>query len=70
GGHVQSWNGDLEFDLRLPRHILADRLLLFSEPYCSSHVPQYGDRYGLIDVPEGDTATIKLDQQWLEAPTF
>jgi hypothetical protein len=66
GGHDQNWLGDNQGEILVPRNILADSVVLFSEPYCSDHVPQYGDRYSRIDGPfeDGQVLKFKLDRQW------
>ncbi len=51
GGHDQSWRGELHGTLRVPRGLRSDRVVLHADPYCSDHVPQYGDRYALVDGP-------------------
>ena len=51
GGHDQTWHGTTSGVIRLPRGARSDRILLYSEPYCSDHVPQYGDRYGVVHGP-------------------
>ncbi|MEC8025021.1 MAG: hypothetical protein VX223_13915 [Myxococcota bacterium] len=61
------WHGELEGVLRLPNPIQADRLYLFSEPNCSDHIPQYGDRWGKALPPftgENGPLQIKLDNIW------
>ena len=66
GGHDQSWDGSLQGELTIPRDILADTVVLFSEPYCSDHVPQYGDRYGLATGPFSPDKALhfRLDHTW------
>jgi hypothetical protein len=66
GGHDQSWHGTLQGELTLPSNILADSVVLFSEPYCSDHVPQYGDRYGLVSAPFSPEKGLhfRLDRTW------
>jgi len=66
GGHDQSWHGSLQGELTIPRNILADTVVLFSEPYCSDHVPQYGDRYGLATAPflPDKGLHFRLDRTW------
>ncbi|MBJ95532.1 MAG: hypothetical protein CMP23_13800 [Rickettsiales bacterium] len=66
GGHDQSWHGELNGVLSVPRDILADTVVLFSEPYCSDHVPQYGDRYGLARAPFSPEKGLhfRLDRTW------
>ena len=66
GGHDQSWDGSLQGELTIPRNILADTVVLFSEPYCSDHVPQYGDRYGLATAPFSPEKMLhfRLDRTW------
>ena len=66
GGHDQSWHGSLQGELTIPRNILADTVVLFSEPYCSDHVPQYGDRYGLATAPFSPEKGLhfRLDRSW------
>jgi hypothetical protein len=52
--------------LVLPRNLLAEEVVLYSEPYCSDHIPQYGDRYGVFKGPfdPEHPIRIKLDQIW------
>ncbi|MBN95211.1 MAG: hypothetical protein CL928_14260 [Deltaproteobacteria bacterium] len=66
GGHDQSWDGSLTGTITLPQNILADKLVLFAEPYCSDHVPQYGDRYSVIEGPfvDGQLLEFRLDRHW------
>ncbi len=66
GGHDAAWKGQREGVLKVPKPFLADGLVLFSEPYCSDHVPQYGDRYGVATGPfQADKPLrLTLDQQW------
>lgn len=61
------WDGTATGTLVLPRPMLSDSLVLFSEPWCSDHVPQYGDRHGIIAGPFGlrdQTIQIDLDSVW------
>jgi 4-amino-4-deoxy-L-arabinose transferase-like glycosyltransferase len=66
GGHTQDWYGEREGVLSIPRNILADSVVLFAEPYCSDHVPQYGDRYGLATAPFEPEKGLRfrLDRTW------
>lgn len=66
GGHDQSWDGSLEGTITVPRNMLADKLVLFAEPYCSDHVPQYGDRYSVVAGPfvDGQVLEFQLDRHW------
>ena len=66
GGHDQMWGGALRGTLRLPRHMVPDTVALFSEPYCSGHIPQYGDRFGVAHGPFGPDHPIRitLDGIW------
>jgi hypothetical protein len=66
GGHDELWTGQLEGVFRIPKNLAAERLVLFSEPYCSDHVPQYGDRYGVAWGPfrAGERIELRLDQLW------
>jgi len=66
GGHAQDWHGERQGTLTIPKNILADSVVLFSEPYCSDHVPQYGDRYGLGTAPFDPEKGIqfRLDRTW------
>jgi hypothetical protein len=66
GGHDQSWYGTTSGVLKVPRNLSSDSLVLYSEPYCSDHVPQPGDRYGVVRGPfeQGKTLEFVLDQQW------
>ena len=67
GGAVDiKWDGQANGVLVLPRPLLATHLYLFSEPWCSSHVPQYGDRYGVAEGPfgAGQPIHITLDRMW------
>jgi len=66
GGHAQSWEGRLQGELRVPRGLASGQLLLFSDPYCSDHAPQYGDRYALAKGPFGpeNQVLLRLDRQW------
>ena len=66
GGHAQDWHGERKGVLTIPRNILADAVVLFSEPYCSDHVPQYGDRYGLATAPFDPEKGLqfRLDRTW------
>jgi len=65
-GHIQDWRGELSGHVTLPRNVLADEVLLFNDPYCSSHVPQYGDRYGRAHGPftPDRVLSLALDQMW------
>ena len=66
GGHVLFWHGETELKLTVPNSIWARNLVLFSEPYCSSHVPQYGDRYGTIRLDSNATeARLSIDRMWM-----
>ena len=61
------WHGEREGVLILPRPIWADQLILFSEPYASDHIPQYGDHFGVLQGPFGvstDPIEIHLDRVW------
>ncbi len=51
GGHDQIWKGTASGVLRVPKKLLADRVVLFNDPYCSDHVPQYGDRFAVLEGP-------------------
>ena len=64
--HDQSWDGSLEGTITVPRNMLADKLVLFAEPYCSDHVPQYGDRYSVVAGPfvDGQVLEFQLDRHW------
>jgi hypothetical protein len=66
GGHDQEWEGRASGTLRVPRNLLADRVLLFNDPYCSDHVPQYGDRYGLLEGPFEEKTPLHfvIDRMW------
>ena len=66
GGHDQSWHGTASGTITIPRNILADRVVLYSEPYCSDHVPQYGDRYSVIEAPFSPDKPLefKLSEMW------
>ncbi len=60
------WHGETSGVLVLPRPLLAESLVLFSEPYCSDHIPQVGDRFGVTYGPFGNGKPIelKLDRVW------
>jgi hypothetical protein len=61
------WHGELRGVLRLPNPIQADTLYLFSEPNCSDHIPQYGDRWGKASPPftgADGPLEINLDNIW------
>lgn len=66
GGNDRTWRGERRGEIVIPSTLLADTLVLYSEPYCSDHVPQHGDRYGAVKGPftAGRTLHIKLDQRW------
>ena len=66
GGHQHEWSGEREGALVIPARMKAGRILLFSEPYCSSHIPQYGDRYAVVDGPftPGRKLRFVLDRIW------
>ena len=61
GGHVMSWHGERTMEVAMPTSVVADRMVLFGEPYCGKHVPQYGDRYGSVPLNAG---SVRLDRQW------
>ncbi len=69
GGHDMSWTGGgvtTPEILKVPRPLYADEYVLYSEPYCSDHVPQYGDRYGVVKGPfNGEPIRVKFDRMWL-----
>ncbi len=60
------WHGELEGTLLLPKNLVADQLVLFSEPYCSDHVPQYGDAFGVYRgrLDGSEPLHIRLDGLW------
>ncbi|MFT5431834.1 MAG: hypothetical protein ACI9OJ_002532, partial [Myxococcota bacterium] len=60
------WHGATTGTLTLPRPIYADSVVLFSEPSCSDHIPQYGDRFGIAHPPFSvdNPIKIKLDRIW------
>ncbi len=66
GAFDMRWDGSRSGTLRLPRNLHADQVVLFSDPYCGSHVPQRGDRYGIARAPftAEDLLQIQLDRQW------
>lgn len=66
GGHQVSWEGETSGHLVIPRNPLATHILLFSSPYCHDHIPQYGDRYAVVEVPAtGDASLVfRLDRMW------
>ncbi len=66
GGHDESWNGQTSGTITVPKNVLADRVVLYSEPYCSDHVPQPGDRYSVIEGPflPDRPLNFRLDRQW------
>ncbi len=66
GGHDQTWTGKTQGTLRIPRNLTADSVFLYSEPYCSDHVPQPGDRYGVATGPfeKGTKLHFTLDRMW------
>ncbi len=51
GGHDGLWEGERQGVLRVPRNLMADQLVLFSDPYCGMHQPQPGDRYAVAKGP-------------------
>lgn len=67
GGHQLQWRGGRSQTIILPRNLAARQLVLFSDPYCSNHVPQYGDRFGLATGPfDGSKPVlVALDHMWL-----
>lgn len=69
GGHDMSWTGEgvrKAAAIKVPKPLYADQFVLYSEPYCSDHVPQYGDRYGVVNGPfNGQPIRVKLDKIWL-----
>ena len=69
GGHDMSWTGEgvrKAATIKVPKPLYADQFVLYSEPYCSDHVPQYGDRYGVVNGPfNGQPIRVKLDKIWL-----
>lgn len=64
GGHVAGWHGQLRGNLILPRGLGTSEVILFNEPYCSTHVPQFGDRYGRAILDEESELTFRLDGRW------
>jgi len=61
------WSGKTRGKLVLPKPLLAEEVVLFSEPYCSDHIPQHGDRFGVLRGPFGvDAGPMKvvLDSVW------
>jgi hypothetical protein len=66
GAFDMRWDGSRSGTLRLPRGLHADHVVLFSDPYCASHVPQRGDRYGIARSPftADRPLQIELDRQW------
>ena len=66
GGHDQTWAGQTSGTLVVPTRLLADKVILYSEPYCSDHVPQPGDRYGVVEGPFTADRPLHfvLDRQW------
>lgn len=66
GGHDQVWHGETSGELRVPRGVLADTVVLFSEPHCSGHVPQPGDRYAVAVGPfePEHPLVLSLDHRW------
>ena len=69
-----SWTGQgvqSPASVRMPRPLYADTFVLYSEPYCSDHVPQYGDRYGVVQGPfKGQSIQVALDKIWLPWRVF
>ena len=66
GGHAVNWSGETSGVLRVPAGLKANEVLLFSEPYCSDHVPQPGDRFGVVDLPPNPNRPLhfRLDRRW------
>ena len=69
GGHDQAWTGDgvdKPMTLRIPRQLLSQDLILHVEPFCSDHVPQYGDRYGHAKGPfdPNRPVDLRIDKRW------
>jgi hypothetical protein len=66
GGHAQGWDGRLQGELRVPRGLASGQVVLFSDPYCSDHAPQYGDHYAIARGPFGpeEQVVLRLDRQW------
>lgn len=68
GATDMKWHGATSGTLIIPRPIYADELVLFSEPYCSDHIPQYGNRFGRTVGPFGRSPEsaihVTLDRWW------
>jgi len=66
GGHSQNWDGRLRGELEVPRSLASGQLVLFSDPYCADHAPQYGDPYAIAPGPFGpdQQVVLRLDRQW------
>jgi|GEM_PF-2958232 len=66
GAFDMRWDGSLSGRLTLPKNLHADHVVLFSDPYCGSHVPQRGDRYGIALAPFSpeQPMQIELNRQW------
>ena len=66
GGHDTFWQGESSGKLRVPKGITATSLVLYTDPTCSTHVPQPGDRYAVVHGPfTGEAVVFDLTQHWL-----
>ncbi|MFT5434644.1 MAG: hypothetical protein ACI9OJ_005358 [Myxococcota bacterium] len=66
GGHDTFWMGEPTGTLSIPKHLASDKIVLYVDPYCTTHVPQYGDTWAVAEGPfTADKPLIfKLDQRW------
>jgi len=66
GGHDTFWFGQASGTLRIPRNLDARALVLYTDPTCSTHVPQPGDRWAIATGPFSDAPIeLTLDRHWL-----
>ncbi|MFT5434256.1 MAG: hypothetical protein ACI9OJ_004969, partial [Myxococcota bacterium] len=66
GGHDTFWMGEPTGTLSIPKHLASDKIVLYVDPYCTTHVPQYGDTWAVAEGPfSADKPLIfKLDRRW------
>lgn len=66
GGHDTFWLGKPEGTLNIPRNLAAKTLVLYTDPTCSTHVPQPGDKWAVAHGPFTDELiTLELGRYWL-----
>ena len=66
GGHDTFWMGTPTGVLKIPRNIEATSLVLYTDPTCSTHVPQPGDQYAIVNGPFSDKPIqFNLTKHWL-----